>query len=111
MFSLIFRYLWVGLAILLCVTAAGLLVFFMFPRDVVLTSTRPYLDPVGSVTVNVTKQYVNFEIIVSKHLFVVHCTCTCIDLPNQPASLILYPWVHSVPRTYITFVFSMCVYL
>ena len=63
--KLFFRYLWVGLAIVLCLAAAGLLVFFMFPRDVVLQSKRPYLDPVGVVAVNVSKQYVNFLIIVS----------------------------------------------
>ena len=30
-----------------------------------LESTKPYLDPIGPVKVNVTEQYVNFEIIVS----------------------------------------------
>ena len=39
--------------------------FFMFPRSVMLESTKPYLDPTGTVAVNVTEQYVNFEIFVS----------------------------------------------
>ena len=65
----VFRHLWVGLAVLLCILSAGLLVFFMFPRSVMLESTKPYLDPTGTVAVNVTEQYVNFEVIVS--------TCTC----------------------------------
>lgn len=56
-------HLWVGLAVLLCILAAGLLVFFMFPRSVMLESTKPYLDPIGTVAVNVTEQYVSFEVI------------------------------------------------
>lgn len=56
-------HLWVGLAVLLCLLAAGLLVFFMFPRSVMLQSTKPYLEPVGAVVINVTAQYVNFRII------------------------------------------------
>ncbi|XP_060576421.1 transmembrane protein 106B-like [Ruditapes philippinarum] len=55
-------YLWVCLAVVVCLTAAGLLMFFMFPRGVDMTSKKPYLSPVGAVYINVTQQYVNFTI-------------------------------------------------
>lgn len=56
-------HIWVGLAVLLCLTVAGLVMFFLFPRSVVLSSSKPYLDPVGPVTINVSEEYVNFVIV------------------------------------------------
>ncbi|XP_069111284.1 transmembrane protein 106B-like [Argopecten irradians] len=38
-------YLYVCLAVFLCLTAAGLLLFFMFPRNVTLESNKPFLYP------------------------------------------------------------------
>ncbi|XP_045169980.2 transmembrane protein 106B-like [Mercenaria mercenaria] len=55
-------YIWVCLAVVVCLTAAGLLMFFMFPRGVEMTSTKPYLNPVGPVYINVSEQYVYFTI-------------------------------------------------
>lgn len=55
-------YLWVCLAVVLCLAIAGLVMFFLFPRGVDMTSRKPYLNPVGPVYVNVSRQYVNFII-------------------------------------------------
>ncbi|KAL4222890.1 hypothetical protein ACF0H5_018930 [Mactra antiquata] len=55
-------YVWVCLAVFLCLTTAGLLMFFMFPRGVEMMSRKPYLNPIGSVYVNVTQSYVHFTI-------------------------------------------------
>ncbi|OWF39349.1 transmembrane protein 106B-like [Mizuhopecten yessoensis] len=38
-------YLYVCLAVFLCLTAAGLLLFFMFPRNVTIESNKPFLSP------------------------------------------------------------------
>ncbi|XP_060065117.1 transmembrane protein 106B-like [Ylistrum balloti] len=38
-------YLYVCLAVFLCLTAAGLLLFFMFPRNVTIESNKPFLYP------------------------------------------------------------------
>ncbi|KAL3832499.1 hypothetical protein ACJMK2_024138 [Sinanodonta woodiana] len=54
-------YLYVGLAVFLCLATAGLLVFFIFPRDVQLKSQRPYLHP-SQVYVNVSESFVSFFI-------------------------------------------------
>ncbi|WAQ94711.1 T106B-like protein [Mya arenaria] len=42
-------YIWVGLAVLLTLVLAGLLIFFIMPRSVDIASKRPYLRPVGAV--------------------------------------------------------------
>lgn len=92
-------YLWVGLAILLCLVAAGLLLFFMFPRDVMLESTKPYLDPIGPVKVNVTEQYVNFEIInyinVSNHNYF-PIKVTGVEMTVQYDTMVIVPAVKNV---------------
>ncbi|XP_052802055.1 transmembrane protein 106B-like [Mya arenaria] len=55
-------YIWVGLAVLLTLVLAGLLIFFIMPRSVDIASKRPYLRPVGAVYVNTTEDVVNFTV-------------------------------------------------
>ncbi|KAL3832611.1 hypothetical protein ACJMK2_024241 [Sinanodonta woodiana] len=52
-------YLYVCLAVFVCLLTAGLLVFFMFPRDVQLKSQSPYLYP-SQVYVNTSENFVSF---------------------------------------------------
>lgn len=55
-------YLYVCLAIFLCLLVAGLLLFFLCPRDVTLRSNSPYLLP-HNLHINLTQEYVHFYII------------------------------------------------
>lgn len=48
-----FRVLYVVIAVVLCLTAGGLLLFFLFPRTVNLSSTQPLLQPTN-VFINVS---------------------------------------------------------
>lgn len=55
-------YLYVGVAILLCLITAGLCMFFLFPRDVVVTSNRPLLEPLRML-LNVSAYFVNLTVV------------------------------------------------
>lgn len=55
-------YLYVCIAIFLCLLVGGLLLFFLCPRDVSLNSNRPYLLP-HNLYINETQEYVHFFII------------------------------------------------
>ena len=46
----VFRVLYVVTAVALCVVVGGLLMFFLFPRSVTLTSTQPSLQPTDIFT-------------------------------------------------------------
>lgn len=54
-------WLYVIIAIMVCVLTAGTSMFFLFPRDVVITSNRPLLQPVF-LDLNVSATFVNFTV-------------------------------------------------
>ena len=58
------RVPYVGLAIALCLLATGLCAFFLFPRDVVITSNRPLLEPL-KLQLNYSASFVNITVVVS----------------------------------------------
>jgi hypothetical protein len=53
--------LYVVIAVLLCVTTGGLLIFFLMPRDITISSNRPFLQP-KHIDINVTAKYANFNV-------------------------------------------------
>ncbi|XP_025095520.1 transmembrane protein 106B-like [Pomacea canaliculata] len=54
--------LYVAVATFICVVIAGLCMFFLFPRDVVVTSDHPpFLEPIF-VNLNLSAYYVNFTV-------------------------------------------------
>ncbi|XP_052248649.1 transmembrane protein 106B-like isoform X2 [Dreissena polymorpha] len=55
-------HIWVCLAVFVSLTVAGLLIFFILPRSVNITTTQPYLDPVGPVYINVPEGVVTFKL-------------------------------------------------
>ncbi|KAJ8314090.1 hypothetical protein KUTeg_008651 [Tegillarca granosa] len=55
-------YLYVGLAVLICLLAAGLLLFFLLPRNVTIQSNKPLLLP-QNLTINKTEKFVDFIIV------------------------------------------------
>ncbi|PVD29833.1 hypothetical protein C0Q70_09090 [Pomacea canaliculata] len=56
------RVLYVAVATFICVVIAGLCMFFLFPRDVVVTSDHPpFLEPIF-VNLNLSAYYVNFTV-------------------------------------------------
>jgi len=59
----VFRLLYVVIAVLLCFIAAGLLLFFLFPRTVSLSSTEPFLHPTN-IYVNVSASILFFTVTV-----------------------------------------------
>jgi hypothetical protein len=61
---LFYRWLYVCLAIAVCLVTAGLLIFFMFPRDVKLSSNVKLLLP-HNLTIDKKNMFVNFFIVVS----------------------------------------------
>ncbi|XP_076461667.1 transmembrane protein 106B-like [Babylonia areolata] len=54
-------WLYVAIAVFLCVGTAGTCMFFLFPRDVVISSTRPLLQPIF-LDLNVSAMFVNFTV-------------------------------------------------
>lgn len=55
-------YLYVGLAVFICLLAAGLLLFFLLPRNVTMQSNSPLLLP-QNLTINKVKKFVEFVIV------------------------------------------------
>ncbi|CAG5122862.1 unnamed protein product [Candidula unifasciata] len=53
--------LYVIIAVTLCVLIGGLLIFFLMPRDITISSNRPFLQP-RSIDINVTAKYANFNV-------------------------------------------------
>uniref|UniRef100_A0A2C9LM39 Uncharacterized protein n=1 Tax=Biomphalaria glabrata TaxID=6526 RepID=A0A2C9LM39_BIOGL len=54
--------LYVAIAVLLCALTAGLLIFFLMPRDITISSNRPFLQP-KHIDINVTAKFANFTVI------------------------------------------------
>ncbi|BFY98758.1 hypothetical protein BsWGS_01798 [Bradybaena similaris] len=53
--------LYVIIAVTLCVLVGGLLIFFLMPRDITISSNRPFLQP-KYIDINVTAKYANFNV-------------------------------------------------
>lgn len=53
--------LYVLIAVFLCLLMAGLCMFFLFPRDVIVSSNRPLLEPIF-LDLNVSATFVNFTV-------------------------------------------------
>ena len=56
-----------AVAVGLCILTAGLLIFFLMPRDITISSNRPFLQP-EQIDINVTAKFANFTVIVSVEL-------------------------------------------
>ncbi|KAK7453919.1 hypothetical protein BaRGS_00039610 [Batillaria attramentaria] len=54
--------LYVLIAVFLCLLTAGLCMFFLFPRDVIVSSNRPLLQP-AYLDLNVSATFVNFTVV------------------------------------------------
>ncbi|KAH9499239.1 hypothetical protein Btru_004504 [Bulinus truncatus] len=54
--------LYVVIAVLLCVITGGLLIFFLMPRDITISSDRPFLQP-KHIDINVTAKFANFTVV------------------------------------------------
>lgn len=54
--------LYVAIAVGLCILTAGLLIFFLMPRDITISSNRPFLEP-KHIDINVTARFANFTVI------------------------------------------------
>ncbi|GFR98502.1 transmembrane protein 106B [Elysia marginata] len=54
--------LYVAIAVGLCILTAGLLIFFLMPRDITISSNRPFLQP-KHIDINVTAKFANFTVI------------------------------------------------
>ncbi|RUS79547.1 hypothetical protein EGW08_012677 [Elysia chlorotica] len=54
--------LYVAIAVGLCIVTAGLLIFFLMPRDITISSNRPFLQP-KHIDINVTAKFANFTVI------------------------------------------------
>lgn len=65
------RLLYVVIAVSLCVLTGGLLIFFLMPRDITVSSNRPFLKP-KHIDINVTAKYANFNVTVSVWSFKVN---------------------------------------
>lgn len=63
----VFRVLYVVIAVVLCLTAGGLLLFFLFPRTVNLTSTQPLLQPTN-VHINISDGVLFMTLTVRLHV-------------------------------------------
>lgn len=56
--------LYVGIAVALCAVTAGLLMFFLMPRNIVITSNNPFLQPTYAFVYNKPPgHYANFSVI------------------------------------------------
>ncbi|XP_035825337.1 transmembrane protein 106B [Aplysia californica] len=53
--------LYVAIAVSLCVVTGGLLIFFLMPRDIVISSNRPFLQP-KHIDINSTSRFANFTV-------------------------------------------------
>ncbi|CAL1542042.1 unnamed protein product [Lymnaea stagnalis] len=53
--------LYVVIAVTLCVVTGGMLIFFLMPRDITISSNRPFLQP-KHIDINVTAKFANFTV-------------------------------------------------
>jgi len=70
----VFRVLYVAIAVALCLIAGGLLLFFLFPRTVNISSSQPTLHPTNIyLNVSAKPKFLFMTVTVRFHIDMILC--------------------------------------